>query len=56
MYAADHFFFFFLQSYATVKQLKIFNGQTPNYLIDIFPPNVNARTQYTLRNANDIEI
>ena len=39
-----------------VLTYKIFNGQTPNYLLDIFPPNVNARTQYTLRNANDIDL
>ena len=39
-----------------VLTYKIFNGQTPNYLLDIFPPNVNARTHYTLRNANDIDL
>ena len=39
-----------------VLTYKIFNCQTPNYLLDIFPPNVNARTQYTLRNANDIDL
>ena len=39
-----------------VLTYKIFNGQTPNYLLYIFPPNVNARTQYTLHNANDIDV
>ena len=39
-----------------VLTYKIFNGQTPNYLLDIFLLNVNARTQYTLRNANDIDL
>ena len=39
-----------------VLTYKIFNGQTPNYLLDMFPPNVNARTQYTLRNANGIDV
>ena len=39
-----------------VLAYKIFNGQTPNYLLDIFPPYVNTRTQYTLRNANDIDL
>ena len=35
---------------------KIVNGHTPQYLNDIFPLNVNARTNYLLRNANDIDL
>ena len=35
---------------------KIVNGHTPQYLNDIFPLNVNARTNYLLRNANDINL
>ena len=35
---------------------KIINGLTPNYLTDIFPRQVNNRTDYTLRNANDFDL
>ena len=34
----------------------MFNGQTPNYLLNTFPLNVNAKTHYTLRNAVDIDL
>ena len=35
---------------------KIINGLAPNYISNIMPPFVSERTEYSLRNADDISV